>query len=218
MVMFERMQEKSLGALLVQNGLLSPEKLRHALAEQQRQAEPLGKTLVRLGYVREEDVLKSLQGLLVVVFRLGQEDYAFEALYVQEIIRWHEVNRLPQMPDFVEGLLRHREKIVPVFNLALRLGRTPTPKHEESRIIIVERVSQVYGLEVDGVESVLQLPLERIDNSPTLVQRLDARFLYGVGKFEKRVVTLLNLEAILEAFPRPTSLPAMPPASPEEKR
>jgi purine-binding chemotaxis protein CheW len=216
--MFERMQEKSLGAMLVQNGLLTMEKLRHALSEQQRAAEPLGKTLVRLGFVREEDVLRSLQGLLVVIFRLGQEDYAFEALYVQEIIRWHEVNRLPQMPDFVEGLLRHREKIVPVFNLALRLGRTPTPKHDDSRIIIVERTSQFYGLEVDGVESVLQLPLERIDNSPTLIQRLDARFLYGVGKFEKRVVTLLNLEAILEAFPRPTSLPTtLPPAQGETK-
>jgi purine-binding chemotaxis protein CheW len=218
MAMFERMQEKSLGAMLVQNGLLTADKLRHALSEQQRAAEPLGKTLVRLGYVREEDVLRSLQGLLVVIFRLGQEDYAFEALYVQEIIRWHEVNRLPQMPDFVEGLLRHREKIVPVFNLALRLGRTPTPKHDDSRIIIVERASQAYGLEVDGVESVLQLPLERIDNSPTLVQRLDARFLYGVGKFEKRVVTLLNLEAILEAFPRPTSLPTTLPPAPGEAK
>jgi purine-binding chemotaxis protein CheW len=196
-----RMQEKSLGELLLQSGLIQRAQLTHALAEQQRSAEPLGKTLIRLGYVREDQVLQALQGLLVVTFRLATENFAFEALFVQEIIRWREVNELPKMPDYVEGLLNHRDKILPVINLARRLGREPQPITEETRIIIVEKLSQVYGLVVDYVEAVMQLPLEKIESNPTLLQRIDPRFLYGVGKYEKNVITLLHLDPILGDMP-----------------
>ena len=80
MKFIQHQQEKSLGELLVQSGRLPREQLQKALVEQQRSAEPLGKTLVRLGYVEEKDVLNVLQGLLVVTFRLDKEDFAFEAL------------------------------------------------------------------------------------------------------------------------------------------
>ncbi len=201
----EYKQEKSLGELLLQNGKLRPEQLQLALSEQQRTAEPLGKTLIRLGYVHEEEVLQALKGLLVVVFKLEQEDFAFEALYVQHIITWQAVNKLPKMPEYIEGLLNHRGKIIPVINLAIRLGRTPGPIGEDARIIVVEKTSQFYGLLVDGVEAVMQLPLEKIESSPTLLHRIDPRFLYGVGKYEKRIITLLHLDPILSEVMTPES-------------
>lgn len=200
-------QEKSLGELLLQSGVILPEQLKQALAEQQRTAEPLGKTLVRLGYAREEEILRALQGLLVVIFRLGHEDFAFEALYVQEIVRWREINHVPKMPDYIEGLLNHRNRIIPVLNLARRLERAPNPVNEDSRIIIVEKASQAYGLLVDSVEAVLQLPLERIDTNPTLLHRIESRFTYGVGKYENRIITLLHLEPILGELPQAVKNP-----------
>jgi purine-binding chemotaxis protein CheW len=190
-------QEKSLGELLIQSGLLDAAKLQRALKEQQRTAEPLGKTLVRLGYVHEDQVLKALKGLLVVVFKLHHEHYAFEALYVQEIIRAVAVNRLPQMPPYIEGLFNHRGRIMPVIHLARRLGRTDARTVEDARIIIVEKASALFGLVVDEVESVMQLPIEQIDNQPTLIHRIDPRFLYGVAKVGQRIISLLNLEPLL---------------------
>lgn len=202
-------QEKSLGELLLQSNVIQSEQLKQALAEQQRTAEPLGKTLVRMGFVREEEILRALQGLLVVIFRLGQEDFAFEALFVQEIVRWREINHLPKMPAYIEGLLNHRNRIIPVLNLARRLERdvNPSPVNEDSRIIIVEKSASAFGLLVDSVEAVSQLPLEKIDSNPTLLHRIDSRFTYGVGKYDNRIITLLHLEPILGEMPSALPLP-----------
>jgi purine-binding chemotaxis protein CheW len=198
MASMQRQQEKSLGELLVQSGRLQREQLQKALAEQQRSAEPLGKTLVRLGYVEEKDVLNVLQGLLVVTFRLAKEDFAFEALYVREIIRNQEVNKLPKMPPFIEGLIKYRGIVVPIMHLALRLGQESQPATDETRIIVVECASQIFGLLVDEVEAVVQLPMDRIESSPAVLKGLDARYIYGVGKINDRLITVLHLENLLE--------------------
>lgn len=203
----QRQQEKSLGELLVQSGRLQPEQLEKALSEQQRSAEPLGKTLVRLGYVEEQDVLNVLQGLLVVTFRLAKEDFAFEALFVREIIRWQEINHLPKMPEYIEGIIKYRGMVVPIMNLAQRLNQNPQPPTDESRIIVVEYTSRLFGLLVDEVEAVVQLPMDRIESSPALLRGLEKRFIYGVGKYHDRLITVLQLENILETIPVHDHLP-----------
>lgn len=198
MAYIEKHQEKSLGELLLQSGRISKDQLETALSEQERSVEPLGKTLIRLGMVEEKDVLQVLKGLLVVTFTLAKEEFAFEALYVREIIRWQEVNQLPRMPVYVEGLLRHREMVLPVVNLTRLLGHQPEPVTEDSRIIIVETTSTLYGLAVDAVEAVVQLPMDRIESTPSALKGLDPRYIYGVGKYTDRLITVLHLEKILE--------------------
>ncbi len=198
MAFIERKQERSLGELLLQSGLIQKGELSRALQEQQRSAEPLGKILVRMGYIREQDVLQALQGLLVVIFHLGDEEFAFEALFVREIIRWREANKLPRMPKFIVGILQHRESIIPIVNLSQRLGLPPGPLTDNTRIIIVESSLQIFGLVVDSVESVMQLPMEQIENNPGILQRINPRYIYGVGKSDKRLITLLQLSNIIE--------------------
>lgn len=202
-----RQQEKSLGELLVQSGRLQPEQLDKALSEQTRSAEPLGKTLVRLGFVVEQDVLNVLQGLLVVTFRLAKEDFAFEALFVREIIRWQEINQLPKMPQFIEGIIKYRGAVVPIMNLAQRLDQASQPPTDESRIIVVEHTSRLFGLLVDEVEAVVQLPMDRIESSPALLHGLEKHYIYGVGKYNDRLITVLHLENILETVPAHEHLP-----------
>ncbi len=197
MAFIERRQERSLGELLLQSGLIKKDELSRALQEQQRSAEPLGKIMIRMGFISEQDVLQALHGLLVVIFHLGKEDFAFEALFVREIIRWREVNKLPSMPQFVAGILQHREAIIPIVNLSRRLGLPSGPVNDDTRIIVVESASQIYGLVVDSVESVMQLPMEHIESNPGSLQRINPRYIYGVGKTEKRLITLLQLTNIM---------------------
>jgi purine-binding chemotaxis protein CheW len=208
MSFIQRQQEKSLGELLLQSGRLQRDQLEKALAEQQRSAEPLGKTLVRMGFVQEQDVLNVLQGLLVVTFKLAQEAFAFEALFVREIIRNQEVNKLPKMPPFIEGLIKYRGIVVPIINLALRLGLPSQPPTSETRIIVVQCMSQVFGLLVDEVEAVVQLPIDRIEPSPALLHNMDSRYIYGVGKYADRLITVLHLETTLENVNAQEILPA----------
>jgi purine-binding chemotaxis protein CheW len=192
-----RHQEKALGELLLQNGKIDKSQLEHALTEHQRAAEPLGKTLIRLGYVREEDILFVLKGLLVVMFGLSKEAFAFEALYVREIIRYQPLHQLPRMPDYIEGVLRHRESVLPVINLTLFLTSQRLMTNEGTRIIIVENATQLYGLRVDSVSAVVQLPMDRIDTNPSAIRGLNPKYLYGVGKYDGKLITVLNLGNLL---------------------
>ncbi len=200
----EQHQEKSLGQLLLQSGRISQEQLNQALTEQQRAAEPLGKTLVRLGFAREEDILQVLKGLLVVTFTLDEEFFAFEALYVREIIRYQPLNKLPRMPDYVEGLLRHRESVLPVVNLSLLLCHRQIPVTEMTRIIIIEITDQLYGLRVDTVEAVVQLPMSNIETTPSTLKGINPKFVYGVGKVANRLLTVVHLGNLFNAVNMPS--------------
>lgn len=196
MARLEKHQEQSLGELLLQSGRIKKEQLEKALAEQERTAEPLGKTLIRLGFAKEEDILHVLQGLLVVTFTLAQEMFAFEALFVREIIRYQPLHQLPQMPDYVEGLLRHRESILSVINLTVFLGHTSNELTEDSRIIIAEIATQLFGLRVDAADAVIQLPMDQIENVPAALNGLQSKYIYGVGKYEGKLITVLNLSQL----------------------
>ncbi len=200
----EQHQEKSLGQLLLQSGRINQEQLNQALTEQERAAEPLGKTLVRLGYAREEDILQVLKGLLVVTFTLANEYFAFEALYVREIIRYQPLNKLPRMPEYVEGLLRHREAVLPVVNLTLLLCHRTSPVTETTRIIIIEITGQLYGLRVDTVEAVVQLPMNNIETTPSTLKGINPKFIYGVGKVANRLLTVVHLGNLFNAVNVPT--------------
>ena len=80
-------QKKSLGRMLLEEGLLTQEQLDKALETQKQSGEPLGKVLVRLGWIEERDILRALEGLMVVIFSLEGEEFGIETLYVREIIR-----------------------------------------------------------------------------------------------------------------------------------
>lgn len=202
-----------MGELLLESGRIKKEQLEKALQDQQRSAEPLGKVLVRLGYVQEKDVLQALQGLLVVTFHIRDEVFAFEALFVREIIRFAPLNHLPRMPRYVMGLLHHRELVVPVINLAARFGWEPRAEDDDTRIILVEVASQFYGLVADGVEAVVQLSMDQIESTPAAMQGIDSRFIGGVARHDQLLITLLQLEKILE-----TVTPDLKPAEGGEPR
>ena len=88
------------------------------------------------------------------------------------------------------------------------LNQEPQPVNDETRIIVVEIASQVFGLLVDEVEAVLQLPMDHIESSPTVLKGLDPRYIYGVGKYQERLITVLHLENIMENINAHEILPA----------
>jgi purine-binding chemotaxis protein CheW len=205
--------DKTFGELLVRQRLLTPEQWQLALTERGRSKEPLSKIVVRMGWVKESDMLRTLQGLLVVTFHLGPEEYAFEANYVLEVIRFQQPNPLPKMPPYILGLFNHRGHILPVIDLALRLHHPAIAIHDETRIIIIQQDTKVFGLVVDSVEAVMRLPLDTLDQSASLLQRIEPNLVHGVVRWGDRVITLINIQTLGAEMPPTGNLP-----SPGEKR
>jgi len=195
-----RQQFRNLGALLMEKGLLTQSQLDSALDEQKRTGEKLGRILVTRGWVRDKDILSVLQGMMVVVFQLAGEDYGVETLLVREIIRHQPSRALPGAPLWLEGVIDYRGQVVPVVNMARRLGREDAPPDAGSRIIIYEGAGgRGWGLQVDGVSAVAQVGREQLEEVRGALQPkgLPQRWLAGLARVHDRSLVLLNIEEVL---------------------
>lgn len=134
----------------------------------------------------------------LVVFRLGNEEYGVEITQVREIIKMKEITRIPNAPDFVEGVINLRGQITTVTDLRKRLGTNGSNhNNDQTRIIIVELNSSTIGMIVDSVSEVLRLGKNEIDSTPEIVSNLETKYIRGVGKLKDRLLILLDLNRIL---------------------
>lgn len=140
--------------------------------------------------------VQSNQELQLVIFRLGKEEYGLPITKVQEINRLVPITKLPQTPSFMEGVINLRGRIIPVIDLRKRFGLQVTEHGEDTRIIIVEVNGQTVGIIVDAVNEVVRMPGSSVEPPPP-VFILDAKYIYGVGKLEDRLLILLDIDNIL---------------------
>lgn len=134
----------------------------------------------------------------VIVFRLGEERYGVDISQVREIIRPSQITRIPNAPDFVEGVINLRGQITTIVNLRKRFGMLPKPIDNDTRIIVVEYNNAVIGMMVDTVNEVKYLPQKDIEALPSIItSREEAKFLKGVGKLPDGLLILIDLNKVL---------------------
>ena len=137
------------------------------------------------------------QELQLVSFNVGSEEFGVDILQVHEINRMIEITRVPKAPKFVEGVINLRGKIIPIIDLRKRFGMEEKEKDKDTRIVVVEINEQTIGFVVDSVSEVIRMPLANIEDAPELVTGIDADYIQGVGKLEKTLLILLDLEKVM---------------------
>lgn len=134
-------------------------------------------------------------------FRVGEETFALGILAVREIIEYGGVTEVPMMPPCVRGVINLRGAVVPVLDLASRLGRGASSIGRRSCIVIVEMgeppEQQVLGLLVDAVNAVLDIGAAQIEPPPSFGAGLRSDFIDGLGKVNGKFVIMVNLAAVL---------------------
>ena len=133
----------------------------------------------------------------LVNFDIGSEEFGVDILKVQEIIRVPEITRVPNCPEFVEGVINLRGKIVPVVDLRHRFKLPSIKKDNNTRIIVVELAEKTVGFLVDQVKEVIRVETAIIEAPPDLVTSAERRDITGVAKLEDRLLILLDLDQIL---------------------
>jgi purine-binding chemotaxis protein CheW len=123
----------------------------------------------------------------LVVFTLGAEQYALPIQQVHEIIRYAEPRSVASRVDWVRGVISLRGRIVPVYDLAARLGAS-SEVSEHTKIVIVEAGSETAGVIVDGVEEVLTVTDDQIEEVP----EADSTLIECIAKVEDRLIVLLK--------------------------
>lgn len=139
-----------------------------------------------------------MEELQLVVFRLGKEEYGVDIAKVQEIVRVQEVTHIPQAPAFVEGIVNLRGNIIPIVDLKKRFNLEGGESSErEKRVIVVNVGNSIVGVVVDSVSEIIRIPKENVEPPPPIVAGIESAYIEGVGKVDKRLIILLNIEKIL---------------------
>ncbi len=136
-----------------------------------------------------------------LTFVLGRETFALGILSIKEILEYEEPTDVPMMPAFVRGIVNLRGAVVPVIDLAVRFGRTPSALTKKTCIVIVEAHAgadaQVYGVVVDAVNEVLEIPDTDIEPPPAFGTTVRTDFIHGMGKVRDKFVIVLDADAAL---------------------
>lgn len=135
----------------------------------------------------------------LVSFLLGGEEYAVDIGFVQEIIRMQEITRVPEAPEFVEGVINLRGRVIPVLDLRKRFRLPASDDRGKMRIVVVATSGRMVGLIVDAVREVLTLPASAIEPAPPVVSGIGKEYLRGIGKRKDRLLILLDLTRILSS-------------------
>ena len=134
--------------------------------------------------------------LQIVGFRVGRETYGVPITAVHEIVRVPEITAVPDTPDYLEGVINLRGKIVSIVDLRKRFGET-AQANRKNRILVAEVAGKLVGLVVDSASEVLRLARAQIEAPPALVQEGRLNCVTGVGKLQGRLVILIDLARLL---------------------
>ena len=135
--------------------------------------------------------------LQLVTFSTGDEEFGVDILRVQEIIRTMAITKVPKAPEFVEGVINLRGKVIPIIDLRRRFGLQPKEHDKHTRIIVIEINTMIVGFVVDSVSEVLRIPASTVEPPPPVVAGLESEYISGVGKLEDRLLILLDLDRLL---------------------
>jgi purine-binding chemotaxis protein CheW len=135
--------------------------------------------------------------LQVVGFRIGSETFGLPISIVREIVRVPSITAVPNAPDFIEGVINLRGKIISVVDLRKRFGQKNIEPHKKNRIVVVELAERSVGLLVNSASEVLRIPPSEIETPHELFQDGEVDYVTGVAKLKGRLVILLDLNKVI---------------------
>lgn len=136
----------------------------------------------------------------VIVFQLGDKEYAIPVSQVQGIEKTMFITRVPRTVGYVKGVINLRGVVTPIIDLRERFGIQSDIQGEDTRIIIISHEEMEVGLIVDAANDVMDLDKMKIEPQPEVVGSLEEEFIAGVAKVENRLLILLNLEKVLNTL------------------
>src|SRR5438034_899594 len=136
--------------------------------------------------------------LHIVGFQVGRETYGVPITSLHEIVRVPEITAVPDAPEYMEGVINLRGKIVSVIDLRKRLGEKKIGSSRSNRILVVEHKNKLAGLIVDSASEVLKIPATDVEASPTTLQEGRANCVTGLGKYQGRLIVLLDMSRLLD--------------------
>src|SRR5439155_8922603 len=137
--------------------------------------------------------------LHIVGFQIGRETYGVPITSLHEIVRVPEITAVPDAPDYMEGVINLRGKIVSVIDLRKRFGASKVTAARRNRILVIEYKGKLAGLIVDSASEVLKIPATDVEDSLPSFQEGGLNCVTGLGKWKGRLIILLDMAKLLDS-------------------
>ena len=134
----------------------------------------------------------------MVGFTVGSEEFCVDILKVQEIIRMLEITKIPNAPDYAEGVINLRGRVIPVIDFRKRFNllEAPCENEESRRIVVVDVAGATIGLIVDQVSHVIKLKSDKVSPTPDTVKSSGCGCFSGIGRLGERLIILFDVEGM----------------------
>jgi purine-binding chemotaxis protein CheW len=142
-----------------------------------------------LGHAAKKEEIVQL-----VSFIVGNEVFGVSILSVQEIIRMANITPIPNAPDFIEGVINLRGKVIPIVDLKKRLNIRVNAERdkERERILVIEIAERIIGFIVDAVSKVIKIPTDSIEPPPDIVVAgVESEYIKGVSKLDDKTLLII---------------------------
>jgi len=133
----------------------------------------------------------------LISFRIGAQEFCVDIMVIREIRGWTAATALPQSPAFVRGVINLRGAVLPIVDLASRLGFESTEASDRNVIIVADIGGQVVGLLVDAVSDILTITDDMIQPTPDVASETAKTFVRGLIPMDGRMISLIGLERVL---------------------
>ncbi|MDP4083743.1 MAG: chemotaxis protein CheW [Bacillota bacterium] len=135
----------------------------------------------------------------VVVFRTGNEEYAIPLQLVVSIEKIGTVTPIPNMPDYVKGVIEIRQEIIPIIDLEFIFYQRFLEINENARLISIQTEQFPLGILVNEVKEIIEIPAENI-KQVALISFADTAYISGIASIEGRLITLVNPEVLIDSL------------------
>lgn len=193
-----KQQDKSLGELLRQAGKITFRQIQVALGEQKKTHEPIGKVLVKLGFVEERDILQVMQGMMVLTFRVESEWYGIETFRVCEVLKYGAFQSSETSTGPWEGTFILRGKKLPLLSFRRFLEMGEVQKLNGTWFIVLEKKGKPYILWVDQVKEVTRFKIDQIEPLPAYLLGKKNDLYYCLGKMKEELYSILNPDKLID--------------------
>lgn len=144
-----------------------------------------------------QELVEDTQKGRFLTFVIGKEVYGIEIKYVTEIINIQKITEIPELTDYIKGIINLRGKIIPVIDVRLRFRKEQKDYSDRTCIIVVDIKHISVGLIVDSVSEVTTITEENIVPPPDSNTGFNNKYIKGIGKVDDEVKLLLDCSRLL---------------------
>ncbi|MFT4251896.1 MAG: chemotaxis protein CheW [Caulobacter sp.] len=145
----------------------------------------------------EEVVTTGAERRELISFRVGEQEYCVDIMAVREIRGWSPATTLPQSPGYMRGVINLRGAVLPIMDLACRLGMPMVEPTVRSVFIVVKAGDRMIGMLVDAVSDILSITDDLVQATPDVACDAVRSFIRGIISIDGRMISEISLDRLL---------------------